>query len=264
MLKTANFQRNNFFSAKLKVNTWETSELVAEIEDLDVTLSQTIVNLFDDDFTIPFLCRYRKDLINNMDPLRLREIKTTIENVKAIEMKSQSILKSLEKDKLLTDEISRNICSAKSLEELEHLSTLYKPASKGSLFERAQKLGLEPPAVNLLYGKENVNVARLIESKTDGLKNQSEVVEGIKNIMSHLIAKNELVMNKVRELRTKFGVRVSTSQAKKKKTDEKPKSENAHKFENYFDFACPADRIKPHQILAINRGESLKVSDAPR
>lgn len=187
--------------------------------------------------------------------------------VRLLETKSLNILKLLDKEKLLTDDISRNIKCAKSLDELEQLSQLYKPASKGSLYERAQKLGLEPPAVNLLYGKQDVSLSNLVKANVDGLNKLQEVEDGIKNIMSHLIAKNELVMNEVRELRIRFGVTVSTTQVKAKKTaagDKKKEAtnssaSNSHKFENYYNFSCPVNRIKPHQILAINRGESLKV-----
>lgn len=217
--------------------------------------------MFEDDFTIPFLCRYRKELIDNLSPLKLREIKTTIDNVKLIEAKSLSILKSLEKEKILTDEIARIIKCARSMDELDHLSLLYKPASKGSLFDRAKKIGLEPVAESILYGRKPVNLSQFVDSKTVGLKNLEEVMDGVKNIMSHHIAKNENVMIEVRELKSKFGVTVNSSQIKQKKTetDDKKGKSNAFKFENYFNFSCPADRIKPHQILAINRGESLKV-----
>lgn len=241
---------------------------MAELENINQNLSKTIIQLFDDDFTIPFLCRYRKDLIHNLSPIRLREIKDSIETVKVIEARSQSILKSLRKEKFFSEEIERNIKSARSLEEIEHLASLYKPPSKGSLFERAQKLGLEPPAENVLYGKKN-DLLKLVKSGTAGLETIKEVEEGIKNIMSHLIAKNSLVVNEVRALRSTYGVMITTSQIKQKKSEDlKTKgkatavSNNSQKFENYFKFSCPADRIKPHQILAINRGESLKVTIA--
>lgn len=237
---------------------------MAELESIDESLSKTIVQLFEEEFTIPFLCRYRKDLIHNVTPEQLRDIKETIDNVKVIESKSANLLKALEKDKLLTDDISRSVKSLKSLEELEHLSQLYKPASKGSLYERAKKLGLETVGEDLLYGKRDVNLSKLVNSKADGLKTTKEVEEGVKNIISHLIAKNELVMDEVKTLRSRFGVTVTSSQVKEKKKSAedkskvKPKTNNVQKFETYFDFTCPAGRIKPHQILAINRGESLK------
>lgn len=223
-------------------------------------MSKTIIELFEDDCTIPFLCRYRKELIANLSPERLREIKNTIDHVKQIETKSQSIIKALEKDNLLTDEISRSIRGVKSMEELEHLSAMYKPASKGSLFDRAQKIGLEPAAEIVLYGTQVIDPSKLVNIKVEGLKTVQEVEDGIKNILSHLIAKkNEPMMNEVRNLRTRFGVTISASQTKLKKTETKVNN-NQQKFENYFNFSCPADRIKPHQILALNRGESLKVS----
>lgn len=238
---------------------------MSELEEINPDLSKTIIQLFEDDFTIPFLCRYRKDLVNNLSPIKLREIKNTIDDVKSIKTKCESILKTLQKEKLLTDEISRNVKSAKSMDELEHLSVLYKPPSKGSLYERAQKIGLEPVAEDLLYGKRSVDPSALVDTKVVGLKTVQEIEEGLKNIMSHVIAKNELVMNEVRSLKMRFVVTVSSTQVKQKKSDadnkkgKKTSEKDLHKFENYFNFSCPANRIRPHQILAINRGESLKV-----
>lgn len=238
---------------------------MAELEEIDVNLSKTIINLFDDDFTIPFLCRYRKDLIENLSPVKLREIKETTENVKSIEAKASRLLKSLESKKLLTEEMSRNLKSAKSIEELEHLSLLYNPASKDSLYERAQKIGLEPSAKNILYGHQNVNLSALVNPQINGLKTIDEVENGLKDIISHLITRNELVMNEVRDLKMKFGVTILSSQVKQTKSDTKKLKEtkkhqkDLHKFENYFNFSSPADRIRPHQILALHRGESLKV-----
>lgn len=238
---------------------------MSELEDINVNLSRTITKLFEDDFTISFLCRYRKDLIENLSPNKLREIKNTIDNVKLIEASCSRILKSLEKESLLTDEIARNIKAAKSLDELEHLSLLYKPASKGSLYERAEKIGLVPVAENILHGQHSVNLSTLVNSKVVGLQALEEVETGVRNVMSHLITKSELVMNEVRDLEMKFRVKVSSSQAKQKKADAEQQkgtaksNKDSQKFENYFNFSSPADRIKPHQILAINRGKSLKV-----
>lgn len=240
--------------------------MISELEQIDVNLTKTIMRLFEEEFTIPFLCRYRNDLIKNLPPEKLLDIKNTIDHVKLIEAKSLNILKALEKEKILTDEIYRNVKSAKSLAELEHISSLHRKESKGSLYERAKKIGLEPAAENILYGTKNVNLSLLVNLNIAGLNTPREIEVGVKNIISHLISKNEFIMNEVRELRNKYGVTILSSQVKKKKTDSGKEKDNIkqnrdlHKFENYFNFSCPADRIKPHQILALNRGESLKVT----
>lgn len=252
-----------FFSAKPKLNNWETHELLAELGNIEENLALKIIQLFDDDFTIPFLCRYRKNLIENLSPMRLREIKDLIETIRLIETKSQNLLKSLQKETYFTEEIERDIKSAKSLDEIENLASLYKPPAKGSLFERAQKLGLEPSAENMLFGRKKVDLSKLIQSHTVGLQSIEEIEEGIKNIMSHLIAKHSQITKEVRELRKKYEVMIKTSQLKQKKSADSKKrsstSDESNKFELYFNFSTPASRIKPHQILAINRGESLKV-----
>lgn len=237
--------------------------MLSELENIDANLAKSIVNLFEDDFTIPFLCRYRKDLIQNLSPDRLRDIKGTIVIVKSIESKTKSLLKSLQKQNLLTIELSKSIRAARTLDELEHISLLYKPESKGSLYERAQKHGLQPIANEILYGCRKVSTSNFLKPNSNGLETIESVEKCIKDIVSHLMLKNEFVLNEVRVLKSRYSIFVKTSKRKQKadkaKQKNNAKSHDATKFETYFEFSSPVDHLKAHQILAINRGESLKI-----
>lgn len=234
--------------------SWTIPEVVAEKENIDSQLSQTICDLFEQDFTIPFLCRYRKNLINYLEPERLRGIKETIDEVKVVQTKLTKLLKNLSDSSLLTDDIARSIKSVKSLDEVEQLVDFYKPPRKGTLFERAQKLGLEEPAIDILDGKSKfVNVQQLVDPKVEGLATVDEAKEGIVNIISHLLVKNEDVMGKVRDLKDRYPVTITAKMSTNKKVDD----ESKEKFANYFNFCKRSTDIEPYQTLAIYRGVAL-------
>lgn len=119
-------------------------------------------------------------------------------------------------------------------------------------------MGLEPIAEQILEGTQFIAVDQLVKPGTEGLENSEKVCEGIKNIMSHLITKNTEVLTEVRRLKSQYKITLTSTQVKAKK-DEKDTKKEVHKFENYFDFSIPTNYLKPHQILALNRGENLKV-----
>lgn len=100
---------------------WTTAEVLAESANIDRKTAGNIVKLFEDDNTIPFLCRYRRDMINHMDPERMRAIKDTYLNILTLRKKLQTTIQQLHKDNILTTDIQQEISSARSLEELDYL-----------------------------------------------------------------------------------------------------------------------------------------------
>ena len=89
---------------------------------------------------------------------------------------------------------------AKTIDELDAIYAPYKPASKGSLYERAKQLGLEPSAELVLSGSRTYSVNSLVNQNVEGLGSVKEVKEGIKNILVHLLTKNSDVLLKTRLL----------------------------------------------------------------
>lgn len=100
---------------------WKTADLLAESTNIDPRTAGNIVSLFEDDNTIPFLCRYRRDLVNHMDPERMRAIKDSYLNILALRKKLQTTIQQLTKENLLTEDIQQEILAARTTEELEYL-----------------------------------------------------------------------------------------------------------------------------------------------
>ncbi|KAH8243344.1 hypothetical protein KR032_006618 [Drosophila birchii] len=160
---------------------------------------------------------------------------------------------------------------AKTTEELEFLYAPYKPASKGTLAERAKALGLEEYANRLLYGSApKVNIESIVDPANEGLATEALVVSGICNIIMHNISKNTNVLEEIRRLQTVHRVFLKCSKTKETKAASSKASTSkgssgivdkkldSSKFENYFNFQGDIKTIKSYQMLAINRGEKHK------
>lgn len=122
---------------------WTPEQLLSNLQGIDRATSANIIRLFDEDNTIPFICRYRRELTGNMDPdrwvsvvrgangfqliiicllfFRLRDIKVTYNHIKNIQSRAETIIKDLAKKNVLTDDVRQDIVAAKSLDELDHL-----------------------------------------------------------------------------------------------------------------------------------------------
>ncbi|XP_055716104.1 S1 RNA-binding domain-containing protein 1 isoform X2 [Phlebotomus papatasi] len=237
---------------------WSISQLLAELENLRPTVAENIVQLFEQDNTIPFICRYRRHLVGNLEPDRMREIKTSLGQVTQLRAKVASVAKTLEKENLLTEDLKEAICTVKSMEELNHVYELYKPAKKKSLVEKATNLGLKPVAEMLLSGKAFVNFEKHVDPSVGPLSTVNEVKAGVAILVSSMIMKNSRLLDFIRERRKTARIELHSSQAKAKPSEEH-NPQDATKYELYFNFSCQVSQIRPHQILAINRGEKNKI-----
>lgn len=142
----------------------------------------------------------------------------------------------------------------RSFEELEFYKSIYISVGKRSLYAKAIELGLEPLAQQILDSNSLINPKLFINPSKDGLKNHAKVLKGAQDILVHLIVKNKHIMEKIRDLKFKYSFKIES-----KKVKSAADVKEAFKFENYFDFTSNSNMIKPHQILALFRGENLKV-----
>ena len=104
---------------------WKDDELLAELEDLDRHIARNVIKLFDDDNTIPFIARYRKDMTGGMDPDKLRKVKQSYDSVKNIIHKAQNIVKQASAQGKLNEDLTNSICSARSLAELDSIVSFW-------------------------------------------------------------------------------------------------------------------------------------------
>ncbi|KAL9889578.1 uncharacterized protein YdcI isoform 1-T2 [Glossina fuscipes fuscipes] len=263
------------FWARRKV--WTIDELLAETTAIEPTAARNIVQLFEKENTIPFICRYRRDLINHLEPERLREIKSTYMEIVNLRKKAETIVSQLAKENTINEEIRTEMLCAKTPEELEFLFAPYKPASKGSLAERAKALGLEQFADRLLYGDPpEVILKQLVNSKIPEMDDEEKVLTGICHIISHNISKHTGVLEELRKLQHCHRITLKSSKTKQSSKEKNDKTTSAStsdsdyqkaghnnkndesKYEHYFEFQADVRQLKPHQVLAINRAEKLK------
>ncbi|EDV54119.2 uncharacterized protein LOC6555134 [Drosophila erecta] len=262
--------RSSFWGRR---KVWNIHELLAETENIQPQAAQNIVQLFENENTIPFICRYRRDLVDHMAPDRLRDIRNTYIEIVDLRKKAEHIVGQLERENSINAEIREELMCAKTNEELEFLYAPYKPASKGTLAERAKALGLEEYADRLLYGSTvKVNLSVIVDRGNEALATEALVMAGICNIIIHKISKNTNVLEEIRRLQNVHRVVLKcnkTKEATSSKSSGKASSSkgssgiadkklDSSKFENYFNFQGDVKTIKPHQMLAINRGEKHK------
>ncbi|KOX70027.1 S1 RNA-binding domain-containing protein 1 [Melipona quadrifasciata] len=242
---------------------WTIEDYVSETNNVEKPIVENVTKLFNNDNTIPFIARYRRNITGGMDPDKLRALKESLDHAKVIKQRANTILKSIDKLGQWSPAVHSVIVSAKSLDDLEHVYSLFKPASKRTLAERAKDLGLGPVSDLVLQGQTLPSLSSLIDSNKNGLKTERQIVDGIIHIVADVINKNKIVFDKVKELQTQCSINIQTAEYKAN-SKSNSKSENKEKdlqrkYETYYNFNTSTKYIKPHQILAINRGEAQKI-----
>lgn len=239
--------------------------------------AKNIIEMFEDDCTVPFIVRYRGDRTGNMDADKIRQIKQYYTNLMSLQKKKQLALNKLEKIQDVPSYVRRSVLNIKTLDELEHVCATYKTAGRKTKAGKAKELGLETIATDIMEGiTSNGDLTQFINPQKEGLRTVNDVIEGVKNIIADIISKNREVLDHVQELMEITYITISSTKNVKntnKKDDKKPpnrnrKQEGNEKYEHYYGFKCRVNDIKPHQMLALNRGEreeKLKISfDVPK
>uniref|UniRef100_A0A671RX72 S1 RNA-binding domain-containing protein 1-like n=1 Tax=Sinocyclocheilus anshuiensis TaxID=1608454 RepID=A0A671RX72_9TELE len=216
---------------------WDPIQVLAEKSGVEQWVCANIVQLFLEENTIPFMVRYRKELINHMDADAVRDVQLTLEELRSVAKKSRSVSQTLKKEGVLTSELEMALKNCTTANEIDHVYAPYKKGSKLSKARRAKELGLEPVALALLQEPQKLDLQSSIQPSTKGLSTLDEVATGVQEILADMIAKDKETLTYVQSL--------------------KPK--DIAKFSLYIDFTCDVQRIQHHQTLAINRGENLKI-----
>ncbi|XP_039743193.1 S1 RNA-binding domain-containing protein 1 isoform X1 [Pteropus medius] len=236
---------------------WDIVQVLSERTNIEPWVCANIIRLFDDDNTIPFIIRYRKELINNLDADSLREVQQALEELRAVAKKIRSTIQKIKKEGKMSECLLKALLDCKSSEELEHVSAPYKTGSKGTKAQRARQLGLEGAARTLLENPGELNLLSYIQPNVEGLSALQDIATGVQHILADMIAKDRDTLDFIRKLCQNRYISLQSSLAKvsSKKVNEK----DVDKFVLYQNFSCNIRNIQHHQILAINRGENLKV-----
>lgn len=226
-----------------------TLRLVEEL-GLEKRKIEAAVKLIDEGNTIPFIARYRKEVTGNLDDAELRKLFDRLTYLRNLNERIDTVLKSIEEQGKLTDELKTQIENVKTLAELEDLYRPYKPKKKtrGSI---AKEKGLEPLAKYILDENTSVNIyeeAKKFINEEKKVSSVEDAINGAKDIVSEVISDDPLIRKFIKELIEKKGA-VSSKEIKKDEKDT---------YKIYADYSESVSSIKPHRYLAINRGENEK------
>lgn len=243
----------------IECKEWTDVEYISETNGVDKHIAENVVKLFNEDNTIPFIARYRRNVTGGMESDMLRALKESLDEVKVIKQRANTILKTIDKLGQWSPNIHALVVSCKRLDDLEHIYSYFKPASKRSLAERAREIGLGPISQLVLQGQSLPPLSSLIDSSKEGLKTEQQIMDGIIHIIADVINKDKAVFDKVKELQNEAIIKIQTTECKTKSKSSEIKQDVHRKYEMYYDFNTSTRHIKPHQILAINRGEAQKI-----
>ena len=210
---------------------------------------ENTIKLLDEDCTIPFISRYRKDQTGNLDEVVIEQIAKRKKQYDEIVKRKEAILKSIEEQQVLTPELAKKIQDSFDLQELEDYYLPYKKKKKTKA-DVARENGLEPLA-KIIMAQNNDDV-EFIASRylNDKVVNEDEALQGARDIIAEWINENTYVRKLLRRLFTRTAT-ITTKVVKTKKDDE-----NAQKFSQYFDWSENITKAPAHRLLAMLRAEN--------
>ena len=221
-------------------------------KELGINASQVAaaMRLLDDGNTVPFIARYRKEATGNLDEVQIRQVQERAEQIRALESRRETVIESVHEQGKLTKNLERELRAAADLTTLEDLYSPYRP-KRQTRATKAIDAGLDPVARAILNDADPWDIAR--EKTCSDYPDAKAVVAGAQDIIAEEIANLPEARKFVRDTLREHG---KVTVKKRRGADVDPN------FEGYYDFVSPLGRIKPHQVLAIRRGENEKALSA--
>ncbi len=210
---------------------------------------QNTVQLLQEDCTIPFISRYRKDKTGNLDEVLIEQIAKFQKDYEVIVKRKEAILKSIEEQNSLSPELDKKIQQSFDLQELEDFYLPFKKKKK-TRADVARENGLEPLA-KIIMAQNNDDVDFIsTQYLNDKVANEDQALQGARDIIAEWINENIYVRKQLRKLYQRKAT-ITTKVVKAKKEDEK-----AQKFDQYFDWSEPLSKAPSHRLLAMLRAEN--------
>ncbi len=225
-------------------------ELSLELSIKETQIS-SVLKLLEEGATIPFIARYRKDVTGALDEESIRSIEEKYQYQVNVEKRKEDITRLIDEKGLLTDEIKESIAKATKLVELEDIYRPFKEKKKTKATE-AIKNGLEPLAKEIMRFPTSGDINNIASKYiTENVKDVDSAFTGAKYIIAENISDNAKFRKIIRENTYNYGI--IKSKIKKNANDENKT------YEMYYDYSERVKYIKPHRILALNRGEKEKI-----
>ncbi len=243
------------------------AHIIAEELSVKTWQVEAAVKLIDEGNTIPFISRYRKEMTGSLNDEQLRDLDERLKYLRSLEERKAEIIKAIDDQGKLTEELKQKIEAAEKLVTLEDIYRPYK-AKKATRASAAKERGLEPLAEYILkqdaaeplekeaekYVTGKIEPAS--DSKEDKVKAAAKEVidaqaalQGASDIIAELISDNADYRTFIRKATSRDGKLISKAKDTETRTV----------YENYYDYSEPLGKVAGHRVLAINRGEAEKV-----
>ena len=223
------------------------------IKEIAITLKvknnqvESVLKLLSEGNTVPFIARYRKEATGALDEEQIRKINEVYEYQINLLKRKEDVIRLIDEKGLLTDELKNDIMKCEKLVEVEDLYRPFKEKKKTKATE-AIKNGLEPMAKIMMSFPSNINIEELANKYlNENIKTTADAIQGAKYIIAEWISDNASYRKYLRHNMMNYGIIIS--KIKKKVEDEN------QTYEMYYEYSEKIKYIKPHRILAMNRGE---------
>lgn len=221
---------------------------------LDIRSSQATaaIELLDDDNTLPFIARYRKEVTGGLDEDQLRQLSSMLDGLRALDKRRQTILETIAEQGKLTPELKEKLLAAETQTALEDLYQPYKPKRR-TRASVAREKGLQGLADLILAQlRERMNLEQIAAPfLSEDVPTTEEALAGARDIVAETISDRAEIRQRTREKGLKWGTITCH------KIDSAEDERGVYRI--YYEYQGRVDRLRPHQVLAINRGEAEKV-----
>lgn len=221
---------------------------------------KSVITLLEEGNTVPFIARYRKEMTGALDEVQIKDIMESWTYIQNLEQRKEDVLRLIEEQGKLTEELKQKIVKADKLQTVEDLYRPYRQKRRTKATVAKEK-GLEPLADWMwgfpAEGKVTEEAEKYVSDEKE-VRDAQEAIQGAKDILAERISDDAAVRQWIRDETFRSGQ--VTSEVKKAELDEKSV------YEMYYEYEEPVKKIVPHRILALNRGEKegiLRVSIKP-
>ena len=227
---------------------------VAKELNFKVPQVENTIKLFDEGATVPFIARYRKEVTGNLDEEQIRDVIEKITYYRNLEKRKEEVVRLIEEQGKLTEELHKSIVNAMKLQEVEDLYLPYKKKKKTKA-DIAKDQGLEPLSeFALAKGTTMEQLEKEAEKYvTEEVADVKAAIEGVHLIIAQDISENIKIREFLRDRIAKFGILTSKVIEKNKENDEKGV------YQDYYEYSEQIGRSASNRILALNRGEKEKI-----
>lgn len=228
-------------------------EQVAKELGLSLVQVTNTMQLLDEGATVPFIARYRKEVTNNLDEIEIGKILETVTYQRNLEKRKEEVIRLIEEQGKLTDEIVKAVALATKLQEVEDIYFPYRKKRKTKA-DIAKERGLEPLANYILEAtSEEAIIKKAEEFLNEEVTTSEEAVEGAMLILAQNISETPIYREKIREIMLTKGV-ITTKETKKARELDAKKV-----YSDYYQYSEPISKMPSHRILAVNRGENEEI-----